>query len=271
MHQQGTGGHAKRRPGRLHLAVLACAVLSMPLPGVPVIVPTVALAQKAPATDAQTQAEIERKIRDLKLGSSHVTVAVHDHVATLDGTVPTLWLKREVIDRARKTNGIEQVEATIDIARAESDTKLAAEVVKSLQRYERYTVYDYVDGRVRDGVVTLTGAVTMPLKQDEIAERIEKIPGVQDLKNGVTVLPVSQADDRIRTVIATQIYRDSLFINYSRALPPVHVIVDHGHVTLVGIVTSQIERQKADAIARMVSGVFSVDNQIHLASEFRGK
>jgi len=119
--------------------------------------------------------------------------------------------------------------------------------------------------------VALNGAVTMPIKQDEIIELLEKTPGVRDIKNGLTVLPVSPSDDRIRVVIANQIYRDPLFVNYSRVNPPIHVIVEHGHVTLIGIVTSQIDRQKAEAIAHMVPGVFSVDSQIRLASEVHGR
>ena len=257
----------------LSASVLSVLAASVPVPSAPVFVPAAAaaLAQKAPATDAQLKAEIERKIGDLKLRSSRITVSVQDHVVTLDGTVPTLWLKREVIDRARKTNLIVQVDATIEIARAESDEQLAAEVGKRLRNYARYTVYDFVDGRVRDAVVALNGAVTMTIKQDEIIELLEKTPGVRDIKNGLTVLPVSPSDDRIRVVIANQIYRDPLFVNYSRVNPPIHVIVEHGHVTLIGIVTSQIDRQKAEAVAHMVSGVFSVDNQIRLSSELNGR
>ena len=255
----------------LCLAAFASAALSMPVLLAPVVVPAVAFAQKAPETDAQLKAEVERKIGDLKLRSSRITVSVHDHVVTLDGTVPTLWLKRQVIDRARNTSGIVQVDATIEIARAESDERLAAEVGKRLRNYARYTVYDFVDGRVRDAVVTLNGAVTMPIKQDEIVELLEKTPGVRDIKNGLTVLPVSPSDDQIRVVIANQIYRDPLFVNYSRVNPPIHVIVEHGHVTLIGIVTSQIDRQKAEAVAHMVPGVFSVNNQIRLASEVQGR
>jgi hyperosmotically inducible protein len=267
----------------LSAGVLGVLAASVPVLSAPVSVPALAarganrpafelaLAQKASATDAQLKAEIERKIGDLKLRSSRITVSVQDHVVTIDGTVPTLWLKREIIDRARKTNLVVQVDATIEIARAESDEQLAAEVGKRLRNYARYTVYDYVDGRVRDAVVTLKGAVTMPIKHDEITELLEKTPGVRDIKNGLTVLPVSPSDDRIRVVIVNQIYRDPLFVNYSRVNPPIHVIVEHGHVTLIGIVTSQIERQKAEGIARMISGVFSVNNQVRLASEVQGK
>jgi hyperosmotically inducible protein len=251
-------------PEFLKRAVLASAVLCAP------VVSAAALRQTAPA-DAQIHAQIERRIRDLKLGSSQVTVAVHDRVVTLDGIVPTLWLKRQLIEFARKEKGIEEVQSTLEIARAENDEKLAAEVGKRLRGYTRYTIYDFVDGRVRDGIVTLNGAVTMDLKQAEIDELIEKIPGVRDLKDGVTVLPLSSSDDRIRASLGNQIYRSALSASYSQVNPPVRVIVEHGHVTLIGTVVSQVERQKAEVAARMMPGVFTVDNRIQLASEQRGK
>jgi osmotically-inducible protein OsmY len=53
--------------------------------------------------------------------------------------------------------------------------------------------------------------------------------------------------------------------------PPIHVIVEHGHVTLLGIVNSQMDRQKAEAVARGISGVFSVTDQIRLEWEVQGK
>jgi hyperosmotically inducible protein len=248
------------RTGWVWLPVVA--VLSGPLAA------SVATAQTATTpAEKQIQADITRKIAGLKLGSSHITVDVHDHTVRLDGTVPTLWVKGQVIDLAHKTTGVQDVESTIQIARAESDAKLAAAVSRELQQYPRMTVYDIVDGVVREGVVTLSGAVTDPSKTDEITERLEKILGVQAIKATIKELPVSPLDDRIRVAIASQIYTNPLFDNYSRAMPPIHVIVENGHVTLVGIVTSEIERRKADAIAHMVPGVFSVDDQIRLASE----
>ena len=255
-----------RRYESLSLGVFASTVVS-----VAAALSAVAMARQASAGDAQAKAEIERQIGDLKLGASRVTVAVHDHVVTLDGTVPSLWLKREIIDLARKTKGTVEVDSTIEIARAENDLTLAAEVGKGLREYPHYTIYDFVDGRVRNGVVTLAGAVTTVNKQEEITELIEKIHGVRDLKNGLTLLPVSSSDDRIRATIANQIYGDPTFINYSLANPPIHVIVENGHVTLFGIVSSQLERQKAEVVARSVLGVFSVNDRIQLTSELRGR
>jgi osmotically-inducible protein OsmY len=250
----------------LSLGIFASAVLS-----VAVALSPVGLARQAPADDDRAKAEIERGIRDLKLGASRVTVVVHDHVVMLDGTVPSLWLKRQIIDRARKTKGIVEVDSTIDIARAENDQALSDEVGKQIREYKHFTVYDFVGGRVLNGVVTLTGAVTTDNKQEEITELLEKIHGVLEIRNGLKLLPASSSDDQIRRTIVYQIYSDPMFVDYSLANPPIHVIVEYGHVTLFGVVLMQSTRQKAEAIARMVSGVFSVENRIQLASEQRGR
>ena len=253
-----------RRPSRCWLAVFAVLSVTTAMVAPPARAAAV-------STDTQIKAEVERKIAGLRLGSSRVMVSVHDHVVMLDGTLPTLWLKRQVIERARKTDGVQEVDSTLEIARAENDVQLAASVSKELREYPRYTVYDFVDGGVHNAIVTLTGAVTEPAKSAEITERVERIPGVREINNTITVLPVSQMDDRIRVRIATEIYTDPLFGNYSRATPPIHVIVETGHVTLVGIVASDVERRKAELIARAVPGVFSVDDKLRLESELRGE
>ena len=43
---------------------------------------------------------------------------------------------------------------------------------------------------------------------------------------------------------------------------PIRIIVQNGHVTLMGIVASDFDRNVAGMRANGVSGVFSVDNQL---------
>jgi hypothetical protein len=58
-----------------------------------------------------------------------------------------------------------------------------------------------------------------------------------------------------------------MFWNYAiQVNPPIHVVVENGHVTLTGAVNSEIERRKAETVARTTFGVFSVDNQLRLDS-----
>ena len=212
-------------------------------------------------SDAQIKASVERKLSGLELASSPVNVSVQNGVVTLSGTVPSLWLKQEAINRARKVD---------DVKRGENDQMIADEVAKRIRQYVFFTIYDDVNGSVRDGVVTLTGKVTMPYQASEIGDLVARVPGVREVDNTISTLPVSPFDDQLRIAIASQIYRDPLFWNYAiQVNPPIHIVVENGHVTLTGVVNSEVERRKAESVARTTFGVFSVDNKLQLDSEMR--
>ena len=86
-----------------------------------------------------------------------------------------------------------------------------------------------------DGVVTLTGKVTMPYKRTDIEKRVAKVDGVREVRNQIGVLPVSQFDDELRFRIARAIYSNSSFWNYAAmANPPIRVVVNRGRVTTAG-------------------------------------
>lgn len=220
--------------------------------------------------DAQIKAQVEHKISELDLGTGHVAVAVKDGVVTLSGTVPSAWIKEETIDRARRADDVANVVSELSVMKAESDDALATEVANKIRRYVFYTVYDDIEGTVRGGVVTLTGVVTAPYKANEVANLAARVHGVQDVHNEIRSLPASTFDDQLRVTIASRIYRDPLFWNYGiQPNPPIHVVVEHGHVTLTGVVNSEVERRKAESIARTTFGSFSVENKLRLDSEMR--
>ena len=52
-----------------------------------------------------------------------------------------------------------------------------------------------------------------------------------------------------------------------RAVPPIHIVVENGHVTLEGVVARQMEKQVAGVQANSVSGVFSVENNLRVENE----
>ena len=221
-------------------------------------------------SDEHIKASVERRLSDLELPSSPVNVSVQDGVVTLSGTVPSLWLKQEAINRARKVDDVKTVVSDLAVMRGENDETIANEVAKRIRQYVFFTIYDDVEGSVRDGVVTLTGKVTMPYKASEIGNLVARVPGVREVDNKISTLPVSTFDDQLRVAIASQIYRDPLFWNYAiQVNPPIHVVVENGHVTLTGVVNSEVERRKAEAVARTTFGVFSVDNKLRLDREMR--
>lgn len=150
---------------------------------------------------------------------------------------------------------------------APADAALAHQIAREIRRYTRYTIFDDVNVGVENGVATLTGRVTMPYKIKDIGRLAARVEGVQEVNNQLKPLPVSISDDRLRRSIARQIYRDPVFSNYAiQVNPPIHIIVENGRVTLTGAVATQLERQKAEFIARSAFGAFEVQNRLRIDS-----
>ena len=154
-------------------------------------------------------------------------------------------------------------------AEERKDLQVFNDVAKAVNRYVHFTIFDDINAGVKDGVVTLTGRVTMPYKRDDIEKRVAKIDGVRQVRDEVQVLPVSQFDDQLRYRIARSIYGSFNFQPYAfRANPPIHVIVEHGRVTLTGVVNSEVDRMLARSLATQF-GAFSVINNLKTDAEVR--
>ena len=135
--------------------------------------------------------------------------------------------------------------------------------------YVNFTVFDDISASVENGVVTLTGHVTMPYKKDDIARRVSRVTGVNVVENKIQVLPVSIFDDELRYRIARAIYGNSAFWHYANmAQPPIHIVVKNGHVTLAGVVQSNVERALARSLA-IGFGSFSVKNELKTDAEMK--
>jgi osmotically-inducible protein OsmY len=147
------------------------------------------------------------------------------------------------------------------------DFQVAKDIAKTVQRYTHFTIFDDVSANVKDGMVTLTGKVTMPYKRDDIEKRIEKVDGVRGVSDQIDVLPVSQFDDELRYRIARSIYNNSNFWNYAiMPNPPIHIVVEHGRVTLTGVVQSEVDRALARSLATQF-GALSVTNALKTDAE----
>jgi hyperosmotically inducible protein len=219
--------------------------------------------QHVPLTDQAIKAQVEHRLIEESIHG--VSVAVRERTVTLTGTVASLWERDEAIEQAREIDDVLGVVNLLTIIRAESDETLAEAIAGKLRRYVFFSVFDDVNVEVVDGVATLTGYVTMPYKSQAMAKLASRVAGTQGVADKIEVLPVSGSDDAIRYVIAIRIYNDPLFWNYAIQVdPPIHVIVQHGRVTLTGVVISEVERRKAEVIARSVFGVFSVENNLRL-------
>jgi hyperosmotically inducible protein len=157
------------------------------------------------------------------------------------------------------------------MAQDRRDVKLADEVGRALTSYSRLTIFDDIGASVEQGVVTLTGKVTMPFKKSDIEKRIGKIDGVRSLRSEISVLPVSQYDEELRYRVSRAIYGNPSFWNYAAmANPPIHIIVEGGRVTLAGVVNSNVERMLARSLATGL-GELSVTNALKTDDEARSE
>jgi hyperosmotically inducible protein len=141
------------------------------------------------------------------------------------------------------------------------------DVSQQVRNYTSFTVFDDVSASVDEGVVVLNGKVTMPFKKSDIERRVTRVAGVKQVVNQIDVLPVSQFDEELRFRIARAIYGNQNFWHYaSMATPPIHIVVDRGHVTLSGVVHSEVERMLARSLATSF-GAFSVKNELKTDAE----
>jgi len=154
-------------------------------------------------------------------------------------------------------------------AQNQPDARLHDAIARSLLSYARLTIFDEVSAHVENGVVTLSGKVTMPFKKTEIGRRLADVAGVQEIRNEITVLPVSIEDDELRRRVARAIYGNSAFYRYAAMpRPPIHIIVENGDVTLTGIVPTDVDRALARSLAAG-KGERSVTCALRTESEFR--
>jgi hyperosmotically inducible protein len=146
-----------------------------------------------------------------------------------------------------------------------TDAQIAKKVRHELMMYPRYTIWDDISFRVNNGQVELLGAVTQPYKKDDVNKIVKQVAGVTSVTSEIKVLPLSDFDDRLRLQVARAIYSDPAFTQYAMMpVPPVHIIVDNGHVTLIGAVATNFEKAIAGLRANGTGLSFSVVNNLQV-------
>ena len=144
------------------------------------------------------------------------------------------------------------------------DMSLVERVTQTVQRSANFGIFDDVNVEVSNRAVTLTGRVTTPAKRDAIGDSVAKIQCQRALSKDIQVLPNSPLDTRLRASAAQAIYGHSTFWRYaSMANPPIHIIVEHGRITLTGCINSEVEKTLAYALAQ-VDGSFGVKNELRI-------
>jgi hyperosmotically inducible protein len=143
--------------------------------------------------------------------------------------------------------------------------RIVKEVRHELVMLPYYGVFDNLAFRTDGTTVTLLGQVTRPTLKSDAENVVKDIEGVERVVNQIEVLPVSPMDDRIRLATYRAVYSTPGLDRYAlNAVPPIHIIVNNGKVTLEGVVANEADKNLAGVKANGVSGVFSLTNNLRV-------
>jgi hyperosmotically inducible protein len=193
----------------------------------------------------------------------------------LTGTLATVLLCSGVGSRSVATAATQNLQTDKEESSLEQTvtpdqrraTLLSEEIRHQLLTLPYYGVFDWLQGEVDpDGKVLLDGQVIRPTTKSDAEGRVKSLEGVTKVVNNIDVLPLSTMDDEIRRATYRAIYKfESPLFQYAiRAVPPIHIIVKNGHVTLKGVVLNEMDRQLAETAARSVPNTFDVKNELNV-------
>jgi osmotically-inducible protein OsmY len=220
-------------------------------------------------SDQQIQTELTKALdKDQFKG---VKVTVSSGIVTLSGAVDLYAYKADAEKRAHHLKDALAVRNNLVVGGSPvSDEQLQLKLVRKLE-YDRVgygtTAFNAIGVKVVNGIVTLGGHAYGPFDRDSAISVASYTPGVQDVIDEIAVDPVSSMDDDIRIAVARAIYGHPSLNRYAiNPVRPIRISVQHGHVTLFGIVDSAADRDLAYLKANGVPGIFAVTNQLQIAN-----
>jgi hyperosmotically inducible protein len=158
-----------------------------------------------------------------------------------------------------------------DASHQRDNSKLRNNLIKEVRHQllllPYYSVFDNLSFKVEGDKVTLLGQVVRPTLKSDAESAVKSIEGVSSVDNQIQVLPVSPMDDQLRRAVYRAIYGDGVLSRYAMsAVPSIHIIVNNGNVTLEGVADSESDKNLAGLRANEVPNVFSVQNNLTVAS-----
>ncbi|HEY7183928.1 MAG TPA: BON domain-containing protein [Blastocatellia bacterium] len=215
---------------------------------------------------AKTQYNIDHKLREAVMTQldwepeapgAGIGVIVSEGVVTLAGFVNTYSEKlaaEKVVKLVRGVRGVAN-DLVVRPFSQPTDTDIVKTALHTLESDVRVPA-DKVIVTVNEGIVTLEGEVEWPHQRGAAEAALEHLLGVRGILNEITVKPAIPPAE-IKEKIAAALGRSALFGG-----DPIVVEAADGKVTLSGHVSSMIEREEAERIARAAPGAARVDNRL---------
>jgi osmotically-inducible protein OsmY len=212
----------------------------------------------------KSDSEIERDVRDeLKwdpdLDASDIAVSVKDGVVTLAGFTKSYTDRLEAELAAKRIAGVRAVANDIEVRLPAIDQRpdpdIARDAVSALKA-ELPISHDRIKVIVKDGWVTLEGAVEWQYQKTTAENAVRKVKGVKGVTNVVTVKPKVQPSELQHKIM--EAFKRNAEVDANR----ITVEANGSEVILKGTVRSWIERQEAERVAWSAPGVTKVEDRI---------
>ena len=157
------------------------------------LVPAATPAQNS-GGDQQLKTRVEQRLTERRVRG--IKVAAQGGSVTLAGNIASAGAKQDLINDVLKVEGVKEIVSELTIGKAENDQKLAERIADQMRRSSYFTVFDDVEIGVDNGVVTLTGYVTQPIKSSNSIDGWDSVLSILQMPNGVPVATVALNADR---------------------------------------------------------------------------
>jgi osmotically-inducible protein OsmY len=216
--------------------------------------------------DEDVRADVIREFKwDPQITSQDIGGSLKDGVVTLYGFVSS-YMEKDAAERAAKrVKGVRAVANDLEIKPSfiRTDPEIARDILQNMGNHI-FLPEHKIKVTVRDGSVTLEGAVDWRYQKKLAEDSAKAVRGVMKIHNKIAVKPVVSSVNLRNTI------EEALKRNAAIDARGVKVQTDGAHVKLSGKVRSWAEKEEADQAAWCAPGVWSVDNQIEVASPDTG-
>jgi osmotically-inducible protein OsmY len=212
----------------------------------------------------RSDSEIERDVReelkwDPDLDAEDIAISVKDGVVTLAGFTKSYSDRLEAEHAAKRVAGVHAVANDIEVRLPSIDQRpdpdIARDAIASLKAQLPIS-HDRIKLIVKDGWLTLEGAVEWQYQKTTAENAVRHVRGVKGVTNVISVKPKVEPTDIKRKILDA--FKRNAEVDANRI-----TVETHGsEVILKGTVRSWIEREEAERVAWSAPGITFVDDRI---------